>query len=102
MKSRIESDAEKHRRSIRLKYRDYALPGLYFVTLCAHEKRCDFGRIMGARLAPSELGQLAGNWIERIHDWTNIEKRSGRSSAAPLQLLGWEWSAIIGGDLRAT
>jgi REP-associated tyrosine transposase len=64
MKPQMESDTEKHRRSIRLKYRDYALPGPYFVTICAHEKRCVFGSIVGARLAPSELGQLVREcWV---------------------------------------
>ena len=64
MTSQIESDTEKHRRSIRLKYRDYALPGPYFVTICAHEQRCLFGRIVGARLAPSELGRLVREcWV---------------------------------------
>ena len=56
MEPQMESDAEKRRRSIRLKYRDYTLPGPYFVTICGHEKRCVFGSIVGARLAPSELG----------------------------------------------
>jgi putative transposase len=58
MEPKIEGDARKRRRSIRLKHRDYSLPGLYFVTICAHERRCVFGRIVDAKFAPSRLGRI--------------------------------------------
>ncbi len=64
MEAIFESDAERHRRSIRLKDRDYALPDLYFVTICAHERRCVFGCIENGSLAPSELGRLVREcWV---------------------------------------
>jgi putative transposase len=54
----------RHRRSIRLKHRDYALPGPYFVTICAEEKRCIFGRIDNGGLVPTELGRLVREcWV---------------------------------------
>lgn len=34
-----------HRRSIRLKGYDYALAGLYFVTICCQDRACLFGEI---------------------------------------------------------
>jgi putative transposase len=34
------------RKSIRLRARDYSLPGFYFVTLCTHERRFLFGDIV--------------------------------------------------------
>jgi hypothetical protein len=72
------SDGEKHRRSIRLKNRDYALPDLYFVTICAHERRSIFGSIVDAWLAPSALGQIARE------SWTAICSISRRSRCMSL------------------
>ena len=37
-----------HRRSIRLKGHDYSQPGLYFITICCHNRQCLFGEIVGA------------------------------------------------------
>lgn len=34
-----------HRRSIRLKGYDYSQNGAYFITICAQNKECLFGRI---------------------------------------------------------
>ena len=60
----MEVDDGRHRRSIRLKSRDYALPDPYFVTVCAEEKRCIFGRIENGSLVPSELGRLVREcWV---------------------------------------
>lgn len=58
------NDDEKHRRSIRLKNRDYGLPDVYFVTICAHERRCIFGDIVDGHVVPSELGRLGREcWV---------------------------------------
>jgi REP element-mobilizing transposase RayT len=64
----MPSDDELHpgHHSIRLKYRDYRAPGDYFVTVCAHEKKCVFGRIAGGAMVLSPLGQI-------VHEcWTAI------------------------------
>jgi putative transposase len=37
-----------HRHSIRLKHYDYAIPGGYFITICAHNRDCLFGSPVGA------------------------------------------------------
>jgi REP element-mobilizing transposase RayT len=61
---KIEADVEKRRRSIRMKNRNYALPGLYFVTICAHERRCVLGQVVNAGFAPSALGLIAREcWV---------------------------------------
>lgn len=39
-----------HRRSIRLKGYDYLQAGLYFVTICCHNRECFFGEIRMAML----------------------------------------------------
>ncbi|NDP22611.1 MAG: hypothetical protein GZ091_16240 [Paludibacter sp.] len=62
-----------HRRSIRLKGYDYSQNGLYFVTICCHDRICRFGDV-GAGLAPAqmvlnEFGQIAYN------EWANLPKR---------------------------
>ena len=64
MELKIEGDAERRRRSIRLKHRDYTLPDVYFVTVCAHERRCIFGRVVDACVEPTGLGQVAHEcWV---------------------------------------
>jgi REP element-mobilizing transposase RayT len=43
---------------------DYRLSGLYFVTICAHERRCLFGEVVGETVQPSRLGQVVqSGWI---------------------------------------
>lgn len=34
-----------HRRSIRIKGYDYGQAGLYFITLCCHDRICRFGHV---------------------------------------------------------
>jgi putative transposase len=64
MEPKTEGERRKHRRSIRLEHRDYSVPGLYFVTICAHGRRCAFGRFLDAKLVPSRLGQIIREcWI---------------------------------------
>src|SRR5208337_5481722 len=54
-----------HRRSIRLPGYDYALPGAYFVTLCAFNRRCIFGRVVEDRMYENDCGKLAREqWFE--------------------------------------
>ena len=36
-----------HRRSIRLKGYDFSQAGLYFITICKHNRECLFGKIVG-------------------------------------------------------
>ena len=54
-----------HRRSIRLHGYDYALPGAYFVTLCAFHKQCIFGRVVEDRMDENDCGKIAREqWLE--------------------------------------
>jgi REP element-mobilizing transposase RayT len=45
--------------STRLKHRDYAAPGLYFVTACSDFKRCIFGKVESGTVRLSSLGRIA-------------------------------------------
>ena len=54
-----------HRHSLRLPGYDYALPGAYFVTLCAFNRKCIFGRVVEDRMYENDCGKLAREqWFE--------------------------------------
>ncbi len=60
-----------HRRSIRLKGYDYSQAGLYFITICCHDRACLFGEIVGAennespKMALNDAGKIANQcWME--------------------------------------
>jgi REP element-mobilizing transposase RayT len=49
----------KHqRRSIRLRGFDYAQSGAYFVTICAKERECLFGEVVGNKMVLSRFGEI--------------------------------------------
>src|SRR5207248_11360987 len=67
-------DPLHHRRSIRLKEHDYSLPGAYFVTLCAAEKRCIFGHIIGHGMVENQTGKIVRKyWMEIPAHFPNAE-----------------------------
>ncbi len=52
------------RRSIRLPDYDYSQAGAYYVTVCAHQRRCIFGLVKDDRARPSRIGQIvAEEWL---------------------------------------
>ena|SRR2546421_6762120 len=56
----------------RLKTRDYSLPGLYFVTICANFMRCTFGRVNRDKVNLSPLGRI-------VHEtWSEIPLHFGQ------------------------
>ena len=59
----------KRRKRLRLADFDYAATGGYFVTVCARERRCDFGRIEEDRMLLSPLGQLVEGALDGIADF---------------------------------
>jgi len=99
-----DDDLHPGHHSIRLKGHDYARGGFYFVTICAHEKKCVFGRILALEMKLSPLGQIAREcWMgipehfprvrlhgfvlmpNHLHGILEIGCQMGRSSAAPLR-----------------
>ncbi len=91
-------------RSIRLKGYAYTSAGLYFITICAQQRRCIFGRIVEARAVLSPTGLIVREcWVSipshfaqaRLHDFVIMPNHlhgileicavPGRSIAAPLQ-----------------
>lgn len=81
------SSEEKHRRSIRLAGYDYSQAGLYFVTICAKDRKCMFGRVEHRILSPVGAGLCSAleNDVYQIQlsdigqvifdEWFNLEKR---------------------------
>lgn len=57
-----------HRRSIRLKGYDYAGTGLYFITVCVHNRQCLFGEIQNGAMHFNEWGTIAHGQWEKIHE----------------------------------
>ena len=55
--------ADRHQ--FRAKWHDYSC-GIYFVTICSHEKRHLFGRIVGMRFIASESGKIVEENIQSI------------------------------------
>jgi len=55
-----------HRRSIRLRGYDYSQAGVYFVTLCAHERARLFGSMEGAVVRLNEVGHLVQRLWEQL------------------------------------
>lgn len=62
------------RRSIRLKDYDYTQHGAYFVTICAHERRCIFGQVVDDSMMLNEWGQIvADEWEQTAIVRPNVE-----------------------------
>ncbi len=53
-----ESNALPDRKTIRLKEFDYSRAGWYFVTICAYERQCLFGEIVGVHIEMNSIGKI--------------------------------------------
>ncbi|NJN20489.1 MAG: transposase [Leptolyngbya sp. RL_3_1] len=57
-----------HRRSIRLKGYDYGASGLYFITLCCHQRQNLFGDIVDGEMTLNDQGKtVADEWMKTPH-----------------------------------
>jgi putative transposase len=56
------------RQSIRLRVYDYSQPGMYYVTLCAHGKKCVFGEAIGGCVGLSVVGDVVRQCWQQIPD----------------------------------
>ncbi len=55
-----------NRRSVRLTGHDYGQAGFYFVTICAADKRCIFGRVERDRVQLSAIGEIIDRCLTNI------------------------------------
>ena len=63
-----------HRRSIRLTGYDYAKAGLYFITICCHNRICHFGHVENGEMVLNEFGKIAYNeWMKTPELRNNVE-----------------------------
>ncbi len=58
-----------HRRSIRIKKYDYSQAGLYFITICTHNKLCLFGQIDNMEMCLNDAGLMIN------HHWPILTDR---------------------------
>ena len=47
-----------HRRSIRLPNYDYTKNGMYFITICTHNRECLFGDVVGGVMELNDVGSV--------------------------------------------
>ena len=60
--------AKHNRRSIRRKGYDYAQGGLYFISICCHNRACIFGHIENGIMIMNEYGKMVENeWLTLPH-----------------------------------
>jgi REP element-mobilizing transposase RayT len=58
---------KKDRHSIRLEHYDYSRNGYYYITLCTHDKKYLFGKIINEKMQRNQLGNI-------VHDyWKKLE-----------------------------
>lgn len=63
-----------HRKSIRLKGYDYSQAGLYFITICVHNRECLFGEIIDGKMILNDTGKMADNeWVKIPERFTNVQ-----------------------------
>lgn len=54
-----------HRRSIRLQGYDYSQTGIYFVTICTHQRQCLFGEIRNGKMILNQIGKIVTQeWLK--------------------------------------
>ncbi|HOU97139.1 MAG TPA: transposase [Bacteroidales bacterium] len=63
-----------HRRSIRLQGYDYSQPGIYFITLCTHNRECLFGKILNGEMRLNEFGKMTQQcWLEIPNHFPHVQ-----------------------------
>jgi len=76
-------------RSTRRKHRNYAAPGIFFVTICANANRCIFGRVTEKRTELSVLGEITRK------AWTAIPSHFARINLLAFVILPNHLHGII-------
>ena len=63
-----------NRKSIRLQGYDYGQAGLYFVTMCCHDRICRFGHVENGKMVLNDWGKIAhSEWLKTSELRPNIE-----------------------------
>lgn len=67
---------QQKRNSIRLRNYNYASGGIYFVTICAHQREPLFGEIQEGQMILNDLGQIVDQeWqtTARLRSWVELD-----------------------------
>ena len=78
-----------HRRSIRLQGYNYAQEGLYFITICCHNRKCHFGTVENNEMVLSLYGKIAFN------EWLNLSERFSNFELDVFQIMPNHMHGII-------
>jgi REP element-mobilizing transposase RayT len=62
-----------HRQSVRLNGYDYSQAGYYFITVCAQERECLFGKIENDLMILNDAGKMIGHWWNELKNKFQIE-----------------------------
>ena len=63
-----------HRQSLRLKNYDYSGNGLYFITICTHNRINFFGDFGDVQLLSNDVGMMIDNWYLKLENiYPNIK-----------------------------
>lgn len=90
-----------NRRSIRLKGYDYAQAGAYFVTICAHDRECLFGKVVDGTMRLNELGEIVRNaWLQSAEIRHEIVLHADEMVVMPNHIHGIVW--IVDDPVGAT
>lgn len=57
-----------HRRSIRLKGYDYTQAGLYFITICCHDRQFLFGEVSEHTMILNDAGRMVEKWYRELEN----------------------------------
>ncbi|MGC1390579.1 MAG: transposase [Bacteroidales bacterium] len=64
----------KNRKHLRLTDWDYSSEGVYFVTICCHERQSCFGSFCDNEIIPSEIGKIASQfWLEIPNHFPHVK-----------------------------
>ncbi|MGE0637943.1 MAG: transposase [Bacteroidia bacterium] len=69
----MQTEKMHHRQTIRLKGYDYSKAGLYFITICTHNRACLFGEISDEKMVMNEIGKIANQcWLQIPEHFPNV------------------------------
>ena len=94
IKIRAYRNTPHKRRSIRLKNYDYSKVGLYFITLCAKDRHCIFGKIIHGKMHLNTFGQIAEE------EWKNTSEIRKNTSLGEYIIMPNHFHAIISIDYQ--
>lgn len=56
-----------HRKSLRLKGYNYSKEGMYFITICTHQKQCLFGKIVDKSMILNDAGLIIEAAVQKLN-----------------------------------